>query len=47
MGTLQPDPRGEELSFADPARGTYARLLIRDDRLTGASCWATTPAWAG
>jgi assimilatory nitrate reductase electron transfer subunit len=44
MGTLEPDPRGEELSFADPARGTYARLLISDDRLTGAVMLGDNPA---
>jgi assimilatory nitrate reductase electron transfer subunit len=43
MGTLEPDPRGEELSFADPARGTYARLLISDGRLTGAVMLGDNP----
>lgn len=38
------DGHTEELSFADPARGTYARLLIRDDRLTGAIMLGDNPA---
>ena len=29
----------EELTFADPARGTYARLVIDGDRLAGAVGW--------
>jgi assimilatory nitrate reductase electron transfer subunit len=43
MGNLNPEPHGEELSFADPARGTYARLLIHDDRLTGAVMLGDNP----
>jgi assimilatory nitrate reductase electron transfer subunit len=43
MGSLQPDPSCEDLSFADPARGTYARLLIRDDRLAGAVMLGDNP----
>jgi assimilatory nitrate reductase electron transfer subunit len=42
-----PDPAGgpvEELTFADPARGTYARLRIRDERLTGAILLGDNPA---
>jgi assimilatory nitrate reductase electron transfer subunit len=42
------DPAGagtvEELTFADPARGTYARLRIRDERLTGAILLGDNPA---
>ncbi|MFY1697653.1 MULTISPECIES: FAD-dependent oxidoreductase [unclassified Solwaraspora] len=38
------DAGTEELSFADPVRGTYARLLIRDDRLTGAIMLGDNPA---
>ncbi|WP_349880313.1 FAD-dependent oxidoreductase [Micromonospora sp. HUAS YX12] len=40
------DPGGpvEELTFADPARGTYARLRIRDERLTGAILLGDNPA---
>lgn len=34
----------EELTFADPARGTYARLRIRDERLTGAILLGDNPA---
>jgi assimilatory nitrate reductase electron transfer subunit len=44
MGTLQADPAAEELSFADPVRGTYARLVIRDDRLTGAVMLGDNPS---
>ena len=46
MGDTRPgaDGQTEELSFADPARGTYARLLIRDDRLTGAIMLGDNPA---
>ncbi|WFF01464.1 FAD-dependent oxidoreductase [Micromonospora sp. WMMD964] len=35
---------GEELTFADPARGTYARLRIRDERLVGAILLGDNPA---
>ncbi len=34
----------EELTFADPARGTYARLRIRDERLIGAGLLGDNPA---
>lgn len=34
----------EVLSFADPARGTYAKLLIDGDRLTGAIMLGDNPA---
>ncbi|GAB3084662.1 FAD-dependent oxidoreductase [Micromonospora schwarzwaldensis] len=34
----------EELTFADPARGTYARLRIRDEKLTGAILLGDNPA---
>ncbi|WP_212839738.1 FAD-dependent oxidoreductase [Catellatospora sp. IY07-71] len=43
MGTLQADPSCEDVSFADPARGTYARLLIRGDRLAGAVMLGDNP----
>lgn len=33
----------EELSFSDPARGTYARLVIVDERLTGAIMLGDNP----
>ncbi|MEU4566753.1 FAD-dependent oxidoreductase [Micromonospora sp. NPDC023956] len=36
--------RCEELTFADPARGTYARLRIVDDRLTGAILLGDNPS---
>ncbi|MFE9653763.1 FAD-dependent oxidoreductase [Micromonospora sp. NPDC006431] len=41
-----PDDGGpvEELTFADPTRGTYARLRIRDGRLTGAILLGDNPA---
>ncbi|MEU1754940.1 FAD-dependent oxidoreductase [Micromonospora matsumotoense] len=35
---------GEELTFTDPARGTYARLRIHHDRLTGAILLGDNPA---
>ncbi|HEY8473886.1 MAG TPA: FAD-dependent oxidoreductase [Natronosporangium sp.] len=34
----------EQLTFADPARGTYARLAIEADRLTGAILLGDNPA---
>jgi len=36
MGAVDPDPDAEVVSFADPARRTYARLVIRDNRVAGA-----------
>ncbi|MFE9688484.1 FAD-dependent oxidoreductase [Micromonospora sp. NPDC005806] len=42
-GTVDGGPV-EELTFADPARGTYARLRIRDERLTGAILLGDNPA---
>ncbi|WP_406040777.1 FAD-dependent oxidoreductase [Micromonospora sp. NBC_00898] len=47
MGDAVDAPAGypvEELTFADPARGTYARLRIRDERLTGAILLGDNPA---
>ncbi|NES12653.1 MULTISPECIES: FAD-dependent oxidoreductase [Micromonospora] len=45
MGDAMDDaPADEELTFADPARGTYARLRIRDERLTGAILLGDNPA---
>ncbi|SCG55185.1 FAD-dependent oxidoreductase [Micromonospora coxensis] len=38
------DGPGEELTFADPARGTYARLRIHDERLTGAILLGDNPS---
>jgi assimilatory nitrate reductase electron transfer subunit len=34
----------EDLSFTDPARGTYARLVIRDGKLTGAVLLGDNPS---
>lgn len=44
MGDTEPDGHTEDLSFTDPTRGTYARLLIRDDRLAGAILLGDNPA---
>ncbi|MGS2613742.1 FAD-dependent oxidoreductase [Micromonospora sp. LZ34] len=44
MGDPDGGGPGEELTFADPARGTYARLRIRDERLTGAILLGDNPA---
>ncbi|GIF75841.1 FAD-dependent oxidoreductase [Asanoa siamensis] len=44
MGSPTADPDAEVVSFADPARGTYARLVIRDNRLTGAVLLGDNPA---
>ncbi|BCJ60220.1 FAD-dependent oxidoreductase [Micromonospora endophytica] len=38
------DGPGEELTFADPARGTYARLRIHDGRLAGAILLGDNPS---
>jgi assimilatory nitrate reductase electron transfer subunit len=43
MGCVVPDPDAEVVSFADPARGTYVRLVIRDNRLTGAVLLGDNP----
>lgn len=42
MGSL--DAGGEQVTFADPARGTYARLAIDADRLVGAVLLGDNPA---
>jgi assimilatory nitrate reductase electron transfer subunit len=39
-----PDSGTEQLTFADPARGTYARLAIDGGRLTGAILLGDNPA---
>ncbi|MFC3501347.1 FAD-dependent oxidoreductase [Micromonospora krabiensis] len=44
MGDPAPGGPGEELTFTDPARGTYARLRIHDERLTGAILLGDNPA---
>jgi len=43
MGSLEP-AGAEVLSFADPARGTYAKLVVRQDRLAGAVLLGDNPA---
>ncbi|MGK5673142.1 FAD-dependent oxidoreductase [Micromonospora sp. URMC 106] len=44
MGDPADGGAGEELTFADPARGTYARLRIHDERLTAAILLGDNPA---
>ncbi|MEU1589307.1 FAD-dependent oxidoreductase [Micromonospora sp. NPDC005710] len=44
MGDAAGGGPGEELTFADPTRGTYARLRIRDERLIGAILLGDNPA---
>lgn len=44
MGDAATGGPGEELTFADPTRGTYARLRIRDERLVGAILLGDNPA---
>ncbi|MER7458106.1 FAD-dependent oxidoreductase [Micromonospora sp. NPDC126480] len=44
MGDPGGDGPGEELTFTDPARGTYARLRIHDERLTAAILLGDNPA---
>ncbi|MEU4399364.1 FAD-dependent oxidoreductase [Micromonospora orduensis] len=44
MGEAVGGGPGEELTFTDPARGTYARLRIRDERLVGAILLGDNPA---
>ncbi|GAA4688314.1 FAD-dependent oxidoreductase [Phytohabitans rumicis] len=44
MGTSAPTDGAEELSFADPVRGTYAKLTIVGERLTGAIMLGDNPA---
>jgi len=34
---------GDVITFADPARGTYAKLVVRDDRLAGAILLGDNP----
>src|SRR5262249_51225230 len=34
---------GDLVTFADPARGTYAKLVVRDDRLAGAIMLGDNP----
>ncbi|MEU4474805.1 FAD-dependent oxidoreductase [Micromonospora sp. NPDC023888] len=44
MGDAVGGGPGEELTFTDPSRGTYARLRIRDERLVGAILLGDNPA---
>ncbi|MCX5120404.1 MULTISPECIES: FAD-dependent oxidoreductase [unclassified Micromonospora] len=44
MGDAASGGPDEELTFADPTRGTYARLRIRDERLIGAILLGDNPA---
>lgn len=44
MGTSTPAEGAEELSFADPARGTYAKLTIVGERLAGAIMLGDNPS---
>ena len=44
MGDIDADPDAEIVTFADPVRGTYARLVIRDNRLAGAVLLGDNPA---
>ncbi|HYN94465.1 MAG TPA: FAD-dependent oxidoreductase [Pilimelia sp.] len=41
--TSRADPAHEELCFADPARGTYAKLVLAGDRLAGAIMLGDNP----
>ena len=43
MGSPDGGPDAEVVSFADPARGTYARLVIRDNRIAGAVLLGDNP----
>jgi assimilatory nitrate reductase electron transfer subunit len=43
MGEATSDD-GDVVTFADPARGTYAKLLVRADRLAGAIMLGDNPA---
>jgi assimilatory nitrate reductase electron transfer subunit len=43
MGSLDSDSAAEVVSFADPTRGTYAKLVIRGDRLAGAVMLGDNP----
>jgi assimilatory nitrate reductase electron transfer subunit len=44
MGSPHAGADAEVVSFADPSRGTYARLVIRDNRLSGALLLGDNPA---
>ena len=42
MGSID-ECDGDAVTFADPVRGTYAKLVIRDDRLAGAIMLGDNP----
>ncbi|SNS93827.1 assimilatory nitrate reductase electron transfer subunit [Asanoa hainanensis] len=44
MGSLETGADAEVVSFADPARGTYARLVLHENRITGAVLLGDNPA---
>jgi assimilatory nitrate reductase electron transfer subunit len=44
MGSLDPDPDAEVVSFADPARGTYASIAVRGGRVSGAVLLGDNPS---
>jgi assimilatory nitrate reductase electron transfer subunit len=44
MGSLDHGADAEVLSFADPTRGTYAKLVVREDRLAGAVMLGDNPS---
>ncbi len=44
MGDTTCESAGDVVTFADPARGTYAKLVIRADRLAGAVMLGDNPA---
>jgi assimilatory nitrate reductase electron transfer subunit len=44
MGSVAADPDAEVVGFSDPARGTYARMVVRGDRLTGAVLLGDNPS---
>ena len=44
MGSLAAGPDDEVVSFGDPARGTYASLVVRDGRLAGAVLLGDNPS---
>jgi assimilatory nitrate reductase electron transfer subunit len=43
MGSVAPDPDAETISFSDPARGTYAGIVVRDGRIAGAVLLGDNP----
>lgn len=43
MGDSTSDPCTDTVTFSDPRRGTYAKLVVRDDRLAGAILLGDNP----